>query len=670
VRPPARARACVRARGASRSKLTRAALCRLADTNNAWMTGAENHQPSGVSSTSGAGFDMTPYPEGDFYVRMSNALQALYEYEPIREPTAAVVTALTSPTYLSGAGVQLVPGSPATNVTAMTRARMAGLQRTFDFGGLITYALTEDRVSYRTSAQAVNNNGLSLPLGTQDCPAGVAAAATAVAAGKLGDVQCSPAYAALVAGGLTTLPPANWTSAAVAAVAAAYQAMTTSPLYYGNTSQHIIGTTPTAWLGATFAASKANSIPFQVWASQTVFQTVATPDFINGTSATNPLARSTSRTQAPVAAAMCQPGFFGASCAASLAGLPWAADDWDGFHAERLSVLAALAQGNTPIVNSGDAHGFWLGTVGAAVQSGSPVVVEFAGGSVTSQGWGDYFPGVAAAPVYGYTLNAANNAFLNMLEDGFVTSNANTGMVASRHLHGALVFEVTATSYIGQVFTIDTMNSSAYNIMCDYAYTVPVGTKGVMTNLAQGGTPGCVSTVGGVVPGTFNGTAQLGLATVASPAPAATAFSANIDGTHVSRWFTGGGGMCQASTSVADCSYRRRLVSFIKNSLQTCAAPLTPHDFSVSHRGAPLLFPEHTMEGYAQALNDGAMWIECDTAPTKDMELVCRHSTCDLHATTNVLSIPALAAKCTVPNSKCCTYDFTLAEYNTLCGVR
>jgi glycerophosphoryl diester phosphodiesterase len=82
---------------------------------------------------------------------------------------------------------------------------------------------------------------------------------------------------------------------------------------------------------------------------------------------------------------------------------------------------------------------------------------------------------------------------------------------------------------------------------------------------------------------------------------------------------------------------------------------------SISHRGAPLVFPEHTMEGYQQAINDGAGWIECDTVPTKDMQMVCRHSTCDLASTTNVLSIPSLAAKCTVPGSKCCTYDFTLA---------
>ncbi|KAK4130496.1 PLC-like phosphodiesterase [Trichocladium antarcticum] len=74
----------------------------------------------------------------------------------------------------------------------------------------------------------------------------------------------------------------------------------------------------------------------------------------------------------------------------------------------------------------------------------------------------------------------------------------------------------------------------------------------------------------------------------------------------------------------------------------------------------------------------GAGIQECDVTFTKDKELVCRHSQCDLHTTTNVVSIPELNAKCTVPfkpaangskaATKCCTSDFTLAEIKTLCA--
>jgi glycerophosphoryl diester phosphodiesterase len=72
--------------------------------------------------------------------------------------------------------------------------------------------------------------------------------------------------------------------------------------------------------------------------------------------------------------------------------------------------------------------------------------------------------------------------------------------------------------------------------------------------------------------------------------------------------------------------------------------------------------------------------IECDVSFTSDRELVCRHSNCDLHYTTNILAKPALAAKCTEPftpanpangtaaSAKCCTSDITLSEFKSLCA--
>lgn len=74
----------------------------------------------------------------------------------------------------------------------------------------------------------------------------------------------------------------------------------------------------------------------------------------------------------------------------------------------------------------------------------------------------------------------------------------------------------------------------------------------------------------------------------------------------------------------------------------------------------------------------GAGIQECDVTFTKDKQLVCRHAQCDLHTTTNVVTIPELNAKCTTPfrpavngsraAAKCCTSDFTLAEIKTLCA--
>ena len=123
----------------------------------------------------------------------------------------------------------------------------------------------------------------------------------------------------------------------------------------------------------------------------------------------------------------------------------------------------------------------------------------------------------------------------------------------------------------------------------------------------------------------------------------------------------------------------------LKQQLQQCAqrGRFTPRDFSIGHRGAPMQFPEHTVESYVAAARMGAGILECDVTFTKDHELVCRHAQNDLHTTTNILLTP-LAAKCTQPflpavldadgkvvtpaKAECRTSDITLAEFRTLRG--
>ncbi|WP_259779489.1 glycerophosphodiester phosphodiesterase family protein [Aestuariispira ectoiniformans] len=119
----------------------------------------------------------------------------------------------------------------------------------------------------------------------------------------------------------------------------------------------------------------------------------------------------------------------------------------------------------------------------------------------------------------------------------------------------------------------------------------------------------------------------------------------------------------------------------LKTKLQSCfAGPFKSSDFSIGHRGASLQFPEHTRESYAAAARMGAGLVECDVTFTSDRALVCRHSQCDLQRTTNILEIPALAAKCSEPfvpadraagrkaSAKCCVSDLTLSEFRQLSG--
>ena len=126
--------------------------------------------------------------------------------------------------------------------------------------------------------------------------------------------------------------------------------------------------------------------------------------------------------------------------------------------------------------------------------------------------------------------------------------------------------------------------------------------------------------------------------------------------------------------------------SQLKTELQKCSAgPFAKTDFSIGHRGACMQYPEHTKESYIAAARMGAGIVECDVTFTNDKALVCRHSQCDLHTTTNILAIPELAAKCSEPftpaeidkvtgkvikkaSAKCCTSDITLAEFKRLKG--
>jgi len=125
--------------------------------------------------------------------------------------------------------------------------------------------------------------------------------------------------------------------------------------------------------------------------------------------------------------------------------------------------------------------------------------------------------------------------------------------------------------------------------------------------------------------------------------------------------------------------------SELKKKLASCAGKkFKKTDFSIGHRGASMQFPEHTRESYEAAARMGAGIVECDVTFTGDRELVCRHSQCDLHTTTNILATP-LAAKCSVPftpavidpqtgetitpaTAQCCTSDLTLVEFKTLKG--
>ena len=118
----------------------------------------------------------------------------------------------------------------------------------------------------------------------------------------------------------------------------------------------------------------------------------------------------------------------------------------------------------------------------------------------------------------------------------------------------------------------------------------------------------------------------------------------------------------------------------LKSKLQSCAnGPFSVTGWSIGHRGGGTLqIPEESAQSEEAGARMGAGVLECDVAFTSDRKLVCRHSQCDLHTTTDILLRPDLAAKCTKPFSPangttkasalCCTSDITESEFLGLCS--
>lgn len=108
----------------------------------------------------------------------------------------------------------------------------------------------------------------------------------------------------------------------------------------------------------------------------------------------------------------------------------------------------------------------------------------------------------------------------------------------------------------------------------------------------------------------------------------------------------------------------------LRETLSACLGqPLRKTTFSMGHRGAPMMYPEHSVEGNLAAARMGAGSLDCDVVFTKDHELICRHAQDDLAQTTNILETP-LRSRCTGAEGQgarvCSAADITLQEFKTL----
>ena len=105
---------------------------------------------------------------------------------------------------------------------------------------------------------------------------------------------------------------------------------------------------------------------------------------------------------------------------------------------------------------------------------------------------------------------------------------------------------------------------------------------------------------------------------------------------------------------------------------QTAAPAVAPQKLLiVGHRGASGYRPEHTLEAYKLAIEQGADFIEPDLVATKDGVLIARHEPM-MSGTTDVATRPEFASRNTtrkvdgVDTTDWFAGDFTLAEIKTL----
>jgi glycerophosphoryl diester phosphodiesterase len=95
----------------------------------------------------------------------------------------------------------------------------------------------------------------------------------------------------------------------------------------------------------------------------------------------------------------------------------------------------------------------------------------------------------------------------------------------------------------------------------------------------------------------------------------------------------------------------------------------------IGHRGSAGYLPDHTLEGYALAVELGADFIEPDLVATRDGQLIARHEP-NLIATTNVSALPQFAGRRRIAvvdgfaEEGFFASDFTLAEIKTLRAIQ
>ncbi|MGZ5956620.1 MAG: alkaline phosphatase D family protein [Caulobacteraceae bacterium] len=208
-----------------------------------------------------------------------------------------------------------------------------------------------------------------------------------------------------------------------------------------------------AWLGKALAESVKAGRPWQVIGNEVVMARLFTPPIRKtlGEAAYAKVAGELSKAGANRVARI--------EANAAL-GLPWGADMWDGYPADRQRFysLVQKARANA-IVVSGDSHAFWANELFDAETGGKRVAVEFGAAAITSSG-----PGVSVAPApLGEAMARHNREVL------FNDQTAN----------GFVLLTLTHKAATGELIAVSTTREKAFTTRAVATYRATPGPGGV-----------------------------------------------------------------------------------------------------------------------------------------------------------------------------------------------
>ncbi len=233
-------------------------------------------------------------------------------------------------------------------------------------------------------------------------------------------------------------------------------------------SRRMISTVQQTWLTSSVTASTAT---WQFLGNQDIMARMWFPGSVLTAFATNPasvpgkiseyLTAKATRAAAPGALSPTQTALLAATK------IPYNLDSWDGYPANRESVLQMVkASGKKLVALSGDSHNAWFANL--TTLTGEKVGVEFATSSVTAPGFESAGLGDTASSLDGSALvpqlgSAAIGAGLGLVDD------LNYSDTTQR---GYLLMTVTSAAVKGEFVFVNTVKSKAYTASVGKTITV------------------------------------------------------------------------------------------------------------------------------------------------------------------------------------------------------